>query len=72
MERAKEEAPPTPGRNEEEEKLEVEDEELDLTEMRDEDSGEEKNGARYSVFSSVCEDFLYRDMPLLQKHTHLV
>lgn len=49
MEQAKEEAPPTPGRNEEEERDEIEDEELDLTEMRDDDSGEEKNGARYSV-----------------------
>lgn len=47
MERAKEEAPPTPGRNEVEEREEVDDEELDLTEMRNDDSGEEKNGARY-------------------------
>ncbi|XP_053336272.1 uncharacterized protein LOC128508823 isoform X1 [Clarias gariepinus] len=45
VEQAKEEAPPTPGRNEEEERDEIEDEELDLTEMRDDDSGEEKNGA---------------------------
>ncbi|XP_066516938.1 uncharacterized protein [Hoplias malabaricus] len=48
MERAKEEAPPTPGRDREEEEEEEEDEEeeeeLALSEMKDNDSGEEKNG----------------------------
>ncbi|KAL7841249.1 hypothetical protein SRHO_G00249400 [Serrasalmus rhombeus] len=48
MERAKEEAPPTPGRDEEEDMEEEEevddDEELEMNELRENDSGEEKNG----------------------------
>ncbi|XP_072526530.1 uncharacterized protein [Salminus brasiliensis] len=47
MEKAKEEAPPTPGRGEEDEDMEEEeedDEESEMNELRDNDSGEEKNG----------------------------
>ena len=61
MERAKEEPPPTPGRDEEEDMEEEEeegddDEELEMNELRENDSGEEKNGdlERYLFICLVC------------------